>query len=248
MCLLILPPHSVQLSLKNSYEKHAYVYEACHTKCPLLPRKRQYIRLYGVYKFPILYCVCESYIPIWYYIYDAWQGLQFSISFAARNPSCPKVMAVTTGIITHFSFCAVASLYSPPCLHEICLHPAVREYIYQVQTKLFSGWWFWNECPLLDLSHQPRMCAHIRANPLILPPVLLSISGGSRVVGVDGCWQDQDCWGKDDGSSCSDRIAVSWDPLEGVIRLFWELLPLLYQRKWEDAALQSTSIVSPFCL
>lgn len=58
MCLLILPPHSVQLSFQNSYEKHAYVYEACHTKCPLLPHKRQYILLYGVYKFPILYCVC----------------------------------------------------------------------------------------------------------------------------------------------------------------------------------------------
>lgn len=109
------------------------------------------------------------------------------LQHTARNPSCPKVMAVTTGIITHFSFSAAASLYSPPCLHEICLHPAVREYIYQVKTKLFSGWWCCNECPLLDLFHQPRMCAHIRANPLILPPVLLSISGGSRVVGVDGC-------------------------------------------------------------
>lgn len=28
--------------------------------------------------------VCESYIPIWYYIYDAWHALQFSISTAAH--------------------------------------------------------------------------------------------------------------------------------------------------------------------
>lgn len=28
--------------------------------------------------------VRESYIPIWYYIYDAWQALPFSISSAAH--------------------------------------------------------------------------------------------------------------------------------------------------------------------
>ena len=75
-------------------------------------------------------------------------------------------------------------------------------------------------------SHLTHMRAHIRANLLILPPVLLSISGGSGVVGVDGCWQALDCWGKDDGSSCRDRIAVSRDPLQGFIRLLWNLLPI----------------------
>lgn len=81
----------------------------------------------------------------------------------------------------------------------------------------------WTFSPASQLT---RMCAHIRANLLILPPDLLSISGGSGVVGVDGCWQALDCWGKDDGSSCRDRIAISWDPLEGFIRLLWNLLPI----------------------
>lgn len=80
---------------------------------------------------------------------------------------------------------------------------------------------------LFTSTQEPtRMCAHIHANPLILPPVLLSISAGSGVAGVDGCWQELDCGGKDDGSSCRDRIAVSWDLLEGVIRLLWSLLPI----------------------
>lgn len=166
MCLLILPPHSVQLSLQNSYEKHAYVYEACHTKCPLLPHKRQYILLYGVYKFPILYCVCvcvreRDAFP--YGITFMMHGKPYNspspLQHTVSNPSCPRVMAVTTGIITHFSFCAAAALYSSQCLHEICLYPTMQEYIYQVQTQLFSGWWCWNDCPLLDLfTNQP--CVH----------------------------------------------------------------------------------------
>lgn len=81
----------------------------------------------------------------------------------------------------------------------------------------------WTFSPARKLT---RMCAHIHANPLIQPPVLLSISLGSEVVGVDGCWQGRDCGGKDDGSSYRDRIAVSWDPLEGVIGLLWNLLPI----------------------
>ena len=83
ICLLILLTHSVRPSLKNPGKthkrKHANVYEACHAICPLPPRKVQYILLYGVHKFPILYCVSELHS-----IYDAWQGLQFSISSAAH--------------------------------------------------------------------------------------------------------------------------------------------------------------------
>lgn len=139
---------------------------------------------------------------------------------AVRNPDCPKA-------VHHYAFslCAAASLYSSPCLHEIYLYPAVKECISQVQSELFSGWWCWEECPLVDLFFdRAHMCAHIWANPLISPPGLLSISDGSGAVGDDGCWQDLDYWGEDDGSSCSDRIAVAWDPLEGRIRLLWKLL------------------------
>lgn len=204
-----------------------------HTICPSLPHKRQCILLHVEHRFPILCRVRASYIPIWYYIYDAWQGSQFSpspLQHSTTNQSCPKVTPVTTGIIIHFSFSATASLYSSPCLHEICLYPAEWEYSYQVHTEPFSEWWclewvsnLWTFSPSRKLT---RMCAHIHANLLILPPVLLSISVGSRVVWVDGCWQGLDCGGKDDGSSCGDRIAVSWDLLEGVIRLLWNLLPI----------------------
>lgn len=151
------------------------------------------------------------------------------LQHTASNQSCPKVMTVTTGIIIHFSFCAAASLYSSPHFHEICLYPTVREYSSQVHTELFPGWWCWNECPLQDLFTNTQMYTHVRThspNPLILPPVLLSISLGSEVVGVDGCWQGLDCRGKHDGSSGRGRIAVSWDPLEGVIRLLWNLLSI----------------------
>lgn len=148
------------------------------------------------------------------------------LQHTASNPSCPKVMAVTTGIITHFSFCAAASLYSPPCPHEICLHPAVPEYIYQVHSVLFSGWLCWNERPLLDLFTNCA-CEHTFVPARwSSPPVLLSISGGSRVVVVDGCWQHTDCWGIDGCSSRGDRMPVSLDPLKGIIRLFWKLLPV----------------------
>ncbi len=51
--------------------------------CPSLPRKRQYIFFFMGYTYFLFSAVCESYIPIWYCIYDAWQGLQFSISSAA---------------------------------------------------------------------------------------------------------------------------------------------------------------------
>ena len=148
------------------------------------------------------------------------------LQHAASNPSWPKVMAVTTRIITHSSFCVAAAPFSSPCLHEICLDPAVRECIYLVQAELFSGCWCWLECPPCPFSPTTHVCAHIRADPLLLPPVLLSIPVGCGVVGVDGGWQDLDCWGKDDGASCSDSIALFRDSLEGLITLLWKLFPL----------------------
>lgn len=156
------------------------------------------------------------------------------LQHTASNQSCPKVMAVTTGIIIHFSFCAAASLYSSPCLHEICLYPGVWEHSYQVHTitSLCGGVCLnvhsWTLSPTRKLTHT---CAHIHDNLLILPPVLLSISLGSEVVGVDGCWQGLDCGGKDDGRSYRDRIAVSWDPLAGGTGLLWNLLPIRFSLK-----------------
>lgn len=141
-----------------------------HTICPSLPHKRQCILLHVEHRFPILCRVRASYIPIWYYIYDAWQGSQFSpspLQHSMTNQSCPKVTPVTTGIIIHFSFSAAASLYSSPCLHEICLYPAEWEYSYQVHTEPFSEWWclewvsnLWTFSPSRKLT---RMCAHIHA-------------------------------------------------------------------------------------
>lgn len=66
--------------------------------------------------------VCASYIP--FMMHDRAYNSPSPLQHTASNQSCPKVMAVTTGIIIHFSFCAAASLYSSPCPHEICLYPA----------------------------------------------------------------------------------------------------------------------------
>lgn len=144
---------------KNSHEKHAYVYEARHTKCPSLPRKKKkkkkaiHSSLWGRRKISYSLLCARATFPygISFMMHDKPYNSPSPLQHTASNPSCPKVMAVTTGIITHFSFCAAASLYSPPCPHEICLHPAVPEYIYQVHSALFSGWLCWNERPLLDL-------------------------------------------------------------------------------------------------
>ncbi len=169
-----------------------------------------------------------------------------------RNRSCPKVMAVTTGIIIHFSFCAAASLYSSPCLHEICLYPAEWECSYQVQTEIFARWWWcWNECPLLDLfTSTPtytRVCTHWRQPA---DPASCFIVNMSRLRGCRGysCWQGLDCWGKDDGSSCRARIAVSWDPLEGVIGLLWNLLPIRPSTKQREGYRQMQSKVQVWSL
>lgn len=76
------------------------------------------------------------------------------LQHSASNPSCSKVMAVTTGIIIHFSFCAAASVFLSMPTWNLSLW-----YIHSVQTELFSWWWCWNECSLLDLFTN-HTCVH----------------------------------------------------------------------------------------
>lgn len=234
ICLLILLSHSVQPSVKsqkNSREKCAYVYEACHTICPSPPRKRQYILFYGEHKFPILYCVwelhshmvlhlwCMTRLTILHLLYSTlqvtravqkswlWQRGSLYISLSVWLPLCIPLHASMKSV-----FIPLCECIATRCTPSSSLGGDVGMNVH--------SWTFSPTCRCT------RMCAHIHTNPLILPPVLLSISVGSGVVGVDGCWQGLDCWGKDDGGSCWDKIAVSWDPLEIVIRLLWNLLPI----------------------
>lgn len=73
-----------------------------------------------------LLCVRAAFpYGITFMMHDKAHNSPSPVQHTLSNQSCPKVMAVTTGIITHFSFCVVASLYSFPCLHEICLYPVV---------------------------------------------------------------------------------------------------------------------------
>lgn len=161
-------------------------------------------------------------------------GSPSPLQSAASNPNCPKAAPVTTDIITHFLSVRLP-LWIP-------LHASMKSTFIplwkNISTRCRPSWSLggcagmsvhsWT--PFFFFFHQTRMCAHIWANPLISPPGLLSISDGSRAVGDDDCWQDLDYWGEDDGSSCSDRIAVTPDPLEGLIRLLWKLLLLDLQQ------------------
>lgn len=162
-------------------------------------------------------------------------GSPSPLQSAASNPNCPKAAPVTTDIITHFLFVRLP-LWIP-------LHASVKSTFIPlwktISTRCRPSWSLGGGAGMSVHSwtpffffffHQTRMCAHIWANPLISPPGLLSISDGSRAVGDDDCWQDLDYWGEDDGSSCSDRIAVTPDPLEGLIRLLWKLLLLDLQQ------------------
>lgn len=163
--------------------------------------------------------VSESCIPIWYYIYDAWKKAPSPLQRATQTVQKLRLWQRTSLRIFSLCGCLFEFLSMPPwnlplshC--ERVLPGADRARLWVVAPEWVS----------ISPPYQTRMCADIWANPLISPPGLLSISDGSRAVGDDGCWQDLDYWGEDDGSSCSDRIAVTWDPLEGLIRLLWKLL------------------------
>lgn len=136
-----------------------------------------------------------------------WQRGSLYIFLSVRLPLCIPLHA------------SIKSVFIPPC-ESIPTRCTVSSSLGGGVGMSVHSWTF---SPTRNL----HACVHtFMPTPLILPPVLLSISVGSGVVRVDGCWQGLDCWGKDDGSSCRDRIAVSWDPLEGVIRLLWNLLPI----------------------
>lgn len=179
--------------------------------------------------------VCERCIPIWYYIYYACKKLMV-LHLLCRAPwvaqTVQKLRLWQRRSLRIFSLCG--------CLFEFLSMPPWNlplshcERVYLPGAEGARLWvvsleWVSTRGPFF-FFHQTRMCAHIWANPLISPPGLLSISDGSRAVGDDGCWQDLDYWGEDDGSSCSDRIAVTWDPLEGLIRLLWKPLLLDLQQ------------------
>lgn len=128
-----------------------------------------------------------------------WQRGSLYIFLSVRLPLCIPLHA------------SMESVFIPPCV-RVELPGAQRALLWEVVLDRVPT--LGPSSPTRNLT---RMCAHIHANPLILPPVLLSISVSWR---VDGCWRG----GKDDGSSCRDRIG--WDPLEGVIRLLWNLMPI----------------------
>lgn len=168
-------------------------------------------------------------------MHDKARNSQSPLQHSASNQNCPKAIAVTSLIIIHFSFCALVSLYSSPCLPEIHFHPigarAQPPGAHRAVRWVVVLEWVSTPGPFQRHWKPTRMCAHIHGNLLIPPPVLLSISVGSGAVEVDGCWQGLDCGGKDDGSSRRDRMAVSWDLLEGVIRLLWNLPPIRGKRE-----------------
>lgn len=189
--------------------------------------------------------------PVRRYIYDA---RHFSISSAAppektkNKTNAPKIHGCDNGD-NYIFFSPPASLYSSPRLWNPPLSRREREsratrctlspsLAAAVGTSVHS----------LDVFFFPESehaCVHtyIHGDPLILPPVLLSISAGSGAGEADGCWQGLDCGGKDGGSgSRRDRIAVSGDPLEGVIRLLWNLPPI--RSKGEDIARCSAEYTS----
>lgn len=114
-----------------------------------------------------------------------WQRGSLYIFLSVRLPLCIPLHA------------SMKSVFIPPCESIATRCTLSFSLGGDVGTSAHS----WTFPPTGKPAHR---CADIHANPLILPPVLLSISVGS---GVDGCWQGLDCWGKDDGSSCRDRIA-----------------------------------------
>lgn len=198
----------------------------------------KHILLYVEPKFQFS-AACESYMHgNAFMMHDKSCNSQSPLQHITSNQNCPKAIAVTTQIIMHFSFSALVYLYSSPRL------PAIRYHPVGVGAQPPGAHWALSWMVVLEWVSTPGpfqrhwkptcMCAHIHDTLLIPPPVLLSISVHSGAVEVDGCWQGPDCGGKDDGSSCRDRTAVSWDLLAGVIRLLWNLPPIRSKR--EDIA------------
>lgn len=167
-----------------------YVYEACHTICPLLPRKRENICLYGVHKFPILNSAWELYFHL---VLHLWCMTRLNnspslLQHAASNQSCPKVMTVTTGIICTFFFqcgCFFVFLSMLPWnLFSSCL---VR--VNQVHSELFFCTRMLKRVSTLGLFQQhanAHACVHT-ITPTGWSCLLFYCYMGSGVVGVDGC-------------------------------------------------------------
>lgn len=154
--------------------------------------------------------VSESCIPIWYYIYDAWKKAPSPLQRATQTVQKLRLWQRTS--LRSFSLCGCLFefLSMPPWNLPLSHCERVLAGVDRARLWVVAPEWVSTRGP--PHPHQTRMCADIWANPLISPPGLLSISDGSRAVGDDGCWQDLDYWGEDEGSSCSDRIAVTWDP------------------------------------
>lgn len=120
-------------------------------------------------------------VPIWYYIYDAWQAYNSPSPLQHTACSYPEVKAATTGIIPHFSFFAVASLYSSPGLNDICLSARhVRVQLSAAQRALLCAVVERERVPtlvpFLAAHNFTQMCALMHVHLLILPPILSSIS------------------------------------------------------------------------
>lgn len=247
MYLLIHPSYSIQPFLKTPEEKKNKIRETCICLWSLSATQYVLSRLVKGNTFFLMGhknspfpAVCESCIPIWYYIYDAWKKLTVlhllcRVLWVAQTVQKLRLWQRTSLRIFSLCGCLFEFLSMPPW--NLPLSHCERVYLPGAD---WAGLWVvapeWVSTrgpPFFSFFfffHQTRMCAHIWANPLISPPGLLSISDGSRAVGDDDCWQDLDYWGEDDGSSCSDRIAVTPDPLEGLIRLLWKLLLLDLQQ------------------
>lgn len=151
------------------------------------------LHIWCMKRLPILHLLCST--PwVTQAVQTLWQWGSLHIFFLC---GCPSVFLTTPPWNLSLSHCETVYLAGAT---QALLRQVVLEWL-----------------PTHGPFHQTCMCAHFGANTLISPPVLLSISVGSWAVGDDGCWQDLDCWGKDD--------ARSWDPMEGLIRLLWKLSP-----------------------
>lgn len=160
ICFLILLHHSVQTSCKsqkkNSWEKHAYVYEDCPTICPY---KEQCIMFYMEHKFPILCCVWGLHSRTVLHLWCMTRLTILLCSTVRVTRAVQKSWLWQWGSLYIF-LCVRLLLYSPPWLHEICLISAVWEYTYLVHTEPFSGW-CWNEWPLTDLFTNTQTYTHV---------------------------------------------------------------------------------------
>lgn len=107
--------------------KHAHVYGACHTTCPLLPRKRQYILLYGLQKFPILYCVWELHSCM---VLHLWCMTMLTILHLLCSRLRVTRAVQKSRLWQQGSLYIFLSVWLPLCIpsNAFCLHSAVWEY------------------------------------------------------------------------------------------------------------------------